>query len=66
MVTSVQLNDIFLPFYNDDLLGGTLRFEWVDPIDRESTVEMRFTEAPSWSAVGHDFFDLVMVLEVLP
>jgi len=55
----------FKTFYITTLLDGTLRFTWNDPTDSTTTVEMRFTEAPSWSAENIKF-RVSMSLEILP
>jgi len=52
-------------FYNTTLIGGSLRFSWVDPITN-SSVEMRFVEPISWSAVSGDKVNVSMSLEILP
>jgi hypothetical protein len=55
----------FKTFYNTTLLGGTLRFTWLDPTDSTTTVEMRFSKTPSW--VAEDIhFRVSMSLEILP
>lgn len=63
IITTSQLADFKL-FYNTDLLGGTLRFSWTDPVT-EVAAEMRFSEPPSW-APEEGFYRLRMSLEILP
>lgn len=64
MVTLEELQ-IFEAFYVEDLMSGTLRFSWVDPIHTDTTVEMRFKEDPTW--VARDInFEVSMSLEILP
>jgi hypothetical protein len=65
LMNSTQLS-AFKTFYNTDLLGGSLRFSWVDPIFSTSTCEMRFTDPPSWSAIDFNTFEVNMNLEILP
>lgn len=65
VLTHVELED-FKDFYNDDLLGGSLRFSWTDPFDGSTAVEMRFAEAPSWNAQDPDKFKVNIKLEILP
>jgi len=55
----------FKTFYITTLLGGSLRFSWTDPITA-AAVEMRFTGAPSWTAIGGDLYDVSLELEILP
>ena len=63
-LTAEQL-EIFKEFYNDDLLAGSLRFDWTDPDDGTTAVEMRFTEAPSWS-MEEGYYRITLALEILP
>jgi hypothetical protein len=65
IVTAAQLAT-FKTFFNATLLGGALRFSWVDPVDGVTAVEMRFTKAPSWQAVSEALFDISLELEILP
>ncbi len=51
-------------FYDDDLLGGTLRFSWKEPITLAAK-EFRFTAPPNWSMTG-GWFDVRLEFEVLP
>ena len=63
-LSASQLDD-FKTFYNTTLLSGTLRFTWDDPTDTGTTVEMRFSEVPTWSA-QETLFELSMTIEILP
>jgi len=54
----------FDEFYNETLLGGSLRFSWVHPV-YGTAVEMRFTAVPSWIFEGKDL-KVTLSLEVLP
>jgi hypothetical protein len=63
--TSAQLT-AFKTFFNTTLLGGTLRFSWVDPLDGTTANEMRFVETPSISAISGSLFQVQMKLEVMP
>lgn len=65
VMTADELDD-FREFYDEDVLGGTLRFNWVDPLDGTTAVEMRFTAPPTWSAFGQDCYEVGMQLEILP
>lgn len=65
VMTEAELGD-FRDFYDDDLLGGSLRFNWVDPWDGTTAVEMRFTAPYTISAFGHEAFEVGMSLEILP
>ena len=67
IVTAEELAD-FKEFYNDDLLGGSLRFTWVDPVDGTTEVEMRFTEPPAWAAIteSSNDFEIDLKLEIMP
>ncbi|MHB8109755.1 MAG: hypothetical protein ACYDHW_06955 [Syntrophorhabdaceae bacterium] len=56
----------FLTFFNTTLLGGSLRFSWVDPVDGVTANEMRFTETPSISAISGNLFEVNMSLEIMP
>lgn len=64
LVNTSQLST-FKSFYNDLLVGGSIRFQWYNPDDGE-TVEMRFVEPPSWSAESHEHFMVEMSLEIMP
>jgi hypothetical protein len=69
VVTRTQLNAL-KDFFNTELLGGSLRFEWIDPTsDEESSssyyVEMRFTAPPAARAEG-PLFRVQLSLEILP
>jgi hypothetical protein len=66
MVMTLTELGLFKSFYNTDLLGGSLRFDWTDPYDGSTAVEMRFTAPPSWSAIDPDHFEVSMALEILP
>ena len=63
-LTEAQL-DTFKTFFNDTLIGGTLRFDWIDPDDGTTEVEMRFVEPPVWTREG-DLFVVEMSLEIMP
>lgn len=64
-MTSAELA-IFIPFFETDLLYGTLRFSWVWPVDGTTAVEFRFVEAPTITAAGGETFEVSMSLEILP
>jgi hypothetical protein len=44
-----------------------LRFNWLDPeiVDEDISVEMRFTDIPSWTPFGNDW-KVSLGLEILP
>lgn len=70
-MTSAQL-DTLVTFYNTTLLGGSLRFEWVDPTF-ETYAEMIFAEPPAWEPVDeedagyqHYDYDVSLSLEIMP
>lgn len=65
IVNETQLAE-FIEFFDDDLLSGSLRFSWVDPLDGATAVEMRFTEVPPWTPVDPGIYEIVMSLEILP
>lgn len=65
VMTAAQL-EIFKSFYADDLLDGSLRFSWTEPTDSGTAAEMRFKEAPAWSAVDPGVYEVNMSLEILP
>jgi hypothetical protein len=64
LLTSAQLAT-FKTFYNDTILGGSLRFNWTEPPAHTTSCEMRFTDTPNWTKVG-DYFKIAMNLEILP
>jgi hypothetical protein len=64
LVSSDEL-EIFKTFYVDTLLSGALRFYWTEPNDPETTVEMRFAEAPTWTTQSNKFV-ISLKLEILP
>ena len=57
----------FKTFFEDTILGGSLRFNWIDPeiVDEDISVEMRFTDIPSWTPFGNDW-KVSLGLEILP
>lgn len=65
IVTAAELAT-FKTFFNTTLLGGSLRFSWVDPVDGTTTTEMRITKNPSWQALSGDLFEIALELEILP
>lgn len=64
VVTATQL-ETFKTFYNSTLLGGSIRFSWLEPPTYNTACEMRFTEMPSWIAVGN-YYKISLSLEILP
>jgi len=64
LILTVDQFATFRGFYEDDLLGGSLRFDWVEP-ETGDPVEMRFQEAPSWIRV-EQFYNVSLSLEILP
>ena len=64
IMTAAQLV-IFDTFFNDTILGGSLRFSWTKPPVHTVACEMRFTEVPSWTKVESDY-EVSLSLEVLP
>jgi hypothetical protein len=56
----------FTTFFNDTLAGGSLRFSWTKPPAHSIACEMRFSEAPTYTKVSDDDFEMSMSLEVLP
>jgi hypothetical protein len=65
VMTAAELDD-FREFYEEDILDGSLRFDWVDPLDGTTAVEMRFTAPYTIAAFGPDAFEVGMSLEILP
>lgn len=64
-MTSAQLSALDT-FYNDTLLGGSLRFSWTKPPAHTTACEMRFTEPPKWTAVEPGLYKISLSLEILP
>jgi len=64
IMTAAQLAT-FDTFYNDTLLGGSLRFSWTTPPAHTVACEMRFKEVPNWTKV-EDEYEVSLSLEVLP
>lgn len=58
-----QLEDL-RDFYTTDLLGGSLRFSWKDPVNL-SAKEFRFTSPVKWTMTS-GWYDVVLELEILP
>lgn len=52
-------------FYVDDLVDGSLRFSWRDPLDASKAAEYRFTDPPEWSA-DDGGYSVSLSLEILP
>ena len=65
LLTAAELST-FKTFYDETLLSGSLRFNWLDPDDGVTAVEMRFTERPSWVSLEPDEFEVSMNLEIMP
>lgn len=63
-LTKTQLATL-ISFYEDDLIGGSLRFSWTDPVD-DSAIEARFVSSPSWTAQSTELFSVNIDLEILP
>lgn len=62
--------EIFDKWYETDLNNGTLRFNWVDPVNGD-TVEYRFRndDAPMWNGDGGgdvQYWLTTLELEILP
>lgn len=51
-------------FYDTTLLGGSLRFTWLEPITRTSK-EFRFTSPIKWNS-NDGYYDVNLELEMLP
>ena len=62
LMTTAQLA-IFKPFHEDTLLGGALRFNFLDPDDGTTAIEVRIPKA-EWEPVapGHWIVDMQMVI----
>lgn len=52
-------------FYNDDLDGGVLRFNWIGQTTGNA-VEYRFVTPPKRSAIYNDLFVVEYDLEIMP
>ena len=65
LILTLEELEIFKAFHHDDLEDGALRFTWVEPLDEETEVEMRFAEVPSWSS-ENGLYKVQMSLEILP
>jgi len=63
--TAAQLST-FQSFFEDTLLGGSLRFSWTKPPAHTEACEMRFTAAPTFTALGDGIYQVELALEVLP
>lgn len=55
----------FETFYETTLIDGTLRFNWVDPRDGTTAVEMLFAAPPKVRSIGYDY-QVTMQLEIMP
>jgi hypothetical protein len=55
--------NIFVNFYTNNILGGSLPFVWKDPIT-ETSSQMLFLKPPSFSAIGPNNFKIDCELEV--
>lgn len=65
IMTNAQV-ELLRTFYNDTTAGGSIRFDWVDPRDDSSVVEMRFKSPPKIQSFGGDAFQVQLALEILP
>lgn len=52
-------------FYTDDLVDGSLRFSWRDPLEADAPAEYRFVDPPEWSADA-GLYTVTLSLEILP
>lgn len=52
-------------FYEDDLDGGVLRFDWIDQTSGDS-VEYRFVSPPKRTAIFNDLYVVEYSLEIMP
>ena len=64
IMTAAQLATLDT-FFNDTLLGGSLRFSWTKPPAHSVACEMRFTEVPNWTKVEEEY-EVSLSFEVLP
>lgn len=51
-------------FYDTTLLGGSLRFTWIEPVTKTAK-EFRFTSPIKWSS-NSGYYDVNLELEMLP
>lgn len=65
IVTTAQLA-ILKTFYNITSQSGALRFNWNDPLDSTTGVEMRFAAEPNWVPISGSKFQVSLDLEILP
>ena len=64
LVTDAQVA-LLETFYHTTLASGTKRFNWVDPYDQTTAVEMLFTQAPTASpSTGEDHSIATLDLEM--
>ena len=64
LMNGTQVQDLD-DFYLTTTKAGTLRFNWDDPRGG-SSVEMRFTERPTYAALGGDLYRVQLRLEIMP
>ncbi|MBF0358856.1 MAG: hypothetical protein HQL70_09630 [Magnetococcales bacterium] len=64
-LTQAQLST-FKTFFNTTLLGGSLRFSWVDQVDGVTPLEYTFVETPEYTSIGGGLFTLPIKLAVMP
>jgi hypothetical protein len=64
LLTETQLGTL-RTFYEDTLLGGSLRFSWTKPPAHSTACEMRFTAPPSWTG-KKGLYEIQLSLEILP
>lgn len=53
----------FVAFYQAEIAGGSLPFDWIDPIT-ETSSQMLFLKPPSFSSIGPNNFKIDCELEV--
>jgi hypothetical protein len=58
--------DTFIAWYEDDLLDGNLRFDWVDHKDGTTEVEYKFLAPYTAQPMGEGYWTINMQLEILP
>lgn len=64
IVTMAQIGTL-QDFFDQTLAGGSLPFDWADPVDG-AVVSWRFTAPPSSAALGASLFRVSLSLEILP
>lgn len=65
VMTRNQYQNVFLPFYHNNIASGATAFNWTHPISGNNR-EMRIVSAKSVGPAGGELISLQLDMEILP